>query len=103
MHGVKTQAAVRVYVNKRAATFLCGNTNGAVSARRSVMSVAGSGGLGSPETRPTQCVKHHTQSDREGWRDVNMCKHVCRHESRYERFHAVIILCVPLAIVLFVL
>lgn len=99
MHGVKTQAAVRVYVNKRAATFLCGNTNGAVSARRSVMSVAGSGGLGSPETRPTQCVKHHTQSDREGCRDVNMCKHVCRHE----RFHAVIILCVPLAIVLFVL
>lgn len=62
------------------------------------MSVAGSGGLGSPETRPTQCVKHHTQSDREGCRDVNMCKHVCRHESRYERIHAV-----PLAIVLFVL
>lgn len=97
MHGVKTQA--RVYVNKRAATFLCGNTNGAVSARRSVMSVAGSGGLGSPETRPTQCVKHHTQSDREGCGDVNMCKHVCRHE----RFHAGIILCVPLAIALFVL
>lgn len=101
MHGVKTQAVVRVYVNKRAATFLCGNTNGAVSARRSVMSIAGSGGLGSPETHPTQCVKHYTQSGREGCRE-----HVQTRLLTWEQIWEVPrdnTICVPLVIVLFVL